>query len=103
MFLRTICFLLLPPTLQFRGREERPLLGAAQLVGAGWAWKAEAARGERQMQGKWGKGRTATIPPRPSSPSWERHPFLKVLQQTLVTSEATSVTVQGRGEGLHHL
>lgn len=27
LFLRTICFLLLPPTLQFRGKGERPVLG----------------------------------------------------------------------------
>lgn len=34
LFLHTICFPLLPPTLQFRGREERPLLGGCPAGGS---------------------------------------------------------------------
>lgn len=61
----TICFPLLPPTLQFRGKEERPVLGAHSQWAAGKTRNMLEARGV-----KWRSGGRAVPPPpcpRPSS------------------------------------
>lgn len=63
LFLRTICFLLLPPTLQFRGREERPVLGLT--AGGQQARNTTEARG---ISGEVGEGLHHPLPPFSLSP-----------------------------------
>lgn len=100
LFLHTICFPLLPPTLQFRGREERPLLGGCPAGGSGLGTesgerKATAARGESQIQGS--GGRTTGPPPCPDPLALPRRwrPLTMVLQQPLVTPRPPEALSRG--------